>query len=536
MSIPDHVNGSEDAKRLAVLGAEREQVSELRSLTSALIDRLQYAQLHGLTFNQARDLYKVLGYSRILTSREYGERYARGGIAGRIVDVYPNATWRGGFDIVEDENPHEDTVFEKAWKDFGRKHQIVSKLLRVDKLSLLSTYAVLLLGAPNDLHTELPKSTPGKLLYLTPYSGGGSARTGRNFQQVTLATGAYDADVSVYELETDPQNERFGLPRSYYLRRTELMPDATMRPVHWSRVIHVAEGVLWDEINGMPALERVWNLIDDLEKVTGGGAEAFWLRANQGLHLDIDKDMQLPDAQAAVAALKEQAEEYKHQLTRWLRTRGVTVSPLGSDVANFSSPADAILTQIAGAKGIPKRILTGSEMGELASSQDRDNWKDQINGRQTQYAGPYIIRPLIDRLIKYGYLPTPAKGVDAYEVKWPQMQVLTEQEKADGASKWAETNSKMGEVVYTNDEIRSHWHGFEPLTPEQKKSVAQRQQEAQSAALPTEKDLTREEEMAAMDRELEEAGVPQELVGILEAAIAVGNTQVIDEILGLGRA
>ena len=94
-------------------------------------------------------------------------------------------------------------------------------------------------------------------------------------------------------------------------------------------------------------------------------------------------------------------------------------------MANFSNPADAILTQIAGSKAIPKRILTGSEMGELASSQDRDNWKDQINGRQTGYAGPYIVRPLVDRLIKYGYLPTPKKGPREYEVRCPQIQVLT---------------------------------------------------------------------------------------------------------------
>src|ERR1019366_8703222 len=102
--------------------------------------------------------------------------------------------------------------------------------------------------------------------------------------------------------------------------------------------------------------------LDDLDKCTGGGAEAFWLRANAGLHLDIDKDMALPQAKDTVAALKEQAEDYQNQQTRWLRTRGVTVSHLGSNVANFSGPADAILTQIAGTRKMPKRILTGSEM------------------------------------------------------------------------------------------------------------------------------------------------------------------------------
>lgn len=531
----------------------------MRSLASDLVGRMQFAQQHGLTFGDKRDLYKILGYNPILTAREYGARYARGGIAGRIVDVYPNATWRGQVDIVEDKDPHEDTVFEAAWKALDRKHQIQAKLLRADKLSQLSTFSVILIGVPGrtPLSEPLPKATtPGKLLYLTPYGGGGGSATRNNNTQRGMT--AYDADAIIDELEDDPSEERYGLPRTYQLRRVGAdigTTNGTPLIVHWTRVIHIAENVLWDELFGLPALERVWNLLDDLEKVTGGGAEAFWLRANQGMHLDIAKDMDLdPEAAAAaVASLKEQAEEYKHQLTRWLRTRGVSVTPLGSDVANFSSPADAILTQIAGSKGIPKRILTGSEMGELASSQDRDNWKDQINGRQTQYAGPYIIRPLITRLIEYGYLPTPKGGVDGYEVKWPNVQVRTDQEKADGAAKWVGANAQSDENVFTNDEIRDYWYGFEPLTPEQRKKVVPEPPPGQAAngqpptgdepapsvdKKPTEADAT----LTDRQKKLKAArafGLPEEtdeLVLLLEEAIACGNTQVIDEIIGLNRA
>lgn len=430
-----------------------------------LLARTLFMRQAGITFGGARDTYAILGYDRQITVKQFRDRYARGGVAGRIVDAFPNACWRGTMELVEDEDPEKETPFEKAWADLDQRLQIQAKLLRVDKLSRLSTYAVLLIGAPGPLNEELPRGTPEQLLYLTPFLGGGGPGGDSNAR--TLAA---DADCTIALYNVDTKSPRFGLPETYQLKRTDISSPELQVPIHWSRIIHVAENVLENEVYGQPALERVWNLLDDLDKVTGGGAEAFWLRANQGLHLDIDKDMKLDDTKDTIAKLKEQTDAYKHQIDRWIRTKGTTVSTLGSDVANFSNPADAILTQLAGATTMPKRILTGSEMGELASSQDRDNWKDQINGRQTSHCGPYIVRNLVNRLIAYGYMPTPTGGALVYEVVWPHIQTLTDQEKAEGAAKWASVNSTAGMTVFTDAEIRDHWYGLAPgdMTKEDK--------------------------------------------------------------------
>lgn len=436
---------------------------KLRAAASVLIERLQFARQAGVTFNGMRDLYEILGYERAISTAQYRERYARGGIAGRIVDVFPKATWRGEMELVEDQDPENDTEFEKAWNALNTRLKITSVLQRGDVLSQLGYYSVLLIGAPGKFSDELPKGKPEDLLYLTPFSGGGGPGIQTRFTgsrgdgNLNVAFG----DATIQSFDINVESPRFGLPETYQLRRTDVSSPELQVPVHWSRIIHIAEGCLDNEVYGSPRLERVYNLLDDLDKVTGGGAEAFWLRANQGLQLDVDKDMTLSADEKT--ALQTQADEYQHQIRRMLRTRGVTVNPLGSDVANFSNPADAILTQIAGSLAIPKRILTGSEMGELASSQDRDNWKDQVNGRQTGYAGPYIVRPLVDRLIKYNYLPTPVKGVESYEVRWPHIQTLTEQEKADGAAKWASINSSSNAIVFTEDEIRDKWYQLGPV-------------------------------------------------------------------------
>lgn len=440
----------------------------LRALSSVLLERMMFARQAGISFNGARDMYAVLGYERLLTYTQYRARYMRGGIAKRIVDAYPTAVWRAGAEVYEDEKAETDTPFEQAWKALEARLGIWSRLQRAHTLASLSTYAVLLIGAPGDLSTELPQGNPDKLLYLTPFSGGGGPSGG---DQQDNRSRAMNADASVQSFDVDPQSPRFGLPLTYQLKRSDITSPLLQRPIHWSRVIHVAEGLLGDEVYGTPALEAVWNLLDDLDKVTGGGAEAFWLRANAGLHLDVDKTMGMPGTLAKPGnqgldadsrkRLTEKAEELQHQVQRVMVTRGVTATQLSSATADFSRPADAIITQIAGTKAIPKRILVGSEMGQLASGQDKDNWNTQVQDKRTSWAFPGLVKPLIDRLVKYGYLPKPKE----VHVEWPVIEDLTEDEKVKLQKDMAEVNKTQEAVVYTEQEIREVT-GREPLSDE----------------------------------------------------------------------
>jgi hypothetical protein len=503
---------------------------DIRSLASVILGRQQFMRMAGITFDGARDLYAVYGYDRVVTNKMYRDTYYRGGIAKRIVDAAPMATWRGGVRLQEEEDPEVKTDFEKAWIELEHKFHIWSILQRVDILAGLGAYAVLLIGAPGELSEELPSGKFKDLLYFTPFAGGG----GPGLHASGGMTGAGPTssgyvDATIQDFESDAKSSRFGLPNFYQLRRLDVTSPDFQRPTHHSRVIHIAEGLLDNSVYGVPALECVWNLVTNLETLIGAGVEAFFQRANQGLVLNLDKDVTLSaDAQTKLVS---EVEEYRNNISRVLKTRGMDVKTLGSDVANFAAPIDAIVTLIAGAKHIPKRILMGSEEGKLASGQDADNWATFVQDRRTAYAGPCIVRPLVDRLIEKGYLPEPKE----YSVIWPTVEDLTEIEKAQGAKEWASVNTAMGVPVYTASEIRQKWNRMPPLTPEQIKEATPPTPPAPGGPQgggadglpPPESGGARTAASASV------TAATASLLATLDAAILAGDHEVIDSVLGV---
>lgn len=469
--VMDTMTGATKEAEYSVTQLRTMMGEEFRALTTtALVDRYKFFRGAGVTFGGDRDLYLIFGYNDFLTPLDYRSRYERGGIAGRVVDALPKATWRGQGTLVEDEDPKIDTKFEKDWQSLDKRLKIWPTFERADILSRVTSFAVIMIGVKGAGGTEtpLPKGTgPDDVIFLSdPYMGGAGPSVSRGVR-VRPAREAIVADATITDWDTDVTSPRFGRPLYYQLSRVNAAIPLPALRVHWSRIIHFADGAIEDGIFGEPALRRPWNYFDDLEKVCGGGAEAFFLRANKGTQFDIDKGVKNLSTEEK-KDFKEQIDAYVHGMTRVLRTRGVNVTDLGSNVADFSNPIDAIVTLIAGTSTIPKRILTGAEAGELASSQDRENWRDQVIGRQTGYAEPFLLRQLADRLIENGYLTEPKD----YKAEWQHTQVMTEDERSAGALSWAQVNAAQGSIVFTDDEIRDHWYGMDPLPPAVKQAIA----------------------------------------------------------------
>lgn len=379
---------------------------KLRAHWSEIVSRAQLGSFLGQSFDGDRDLYAACGYPTNITYQEYLGMFVRGGISRRVVDAYPRATWRQFPEVYDTEDEASTSAFEKAWKTLVRDSDIFSYLRRADILAGVGRYSVLLLGYGDARPLDQPVQKAAKLLYLQPLGEG-------------------DAPIATFE--EDPKNERYGLPKTYNLNlRIGDNKSSISKPVHFSRVLHVTDERMTSDIYGTPRMESVYNYLVDIAKIGGGSAEMFWRAGFPGLALQTDPETALTDE--AEAEMEEQLTEYVHKLRRTLLLQGVEAKELAGSPSDPSGHSSLQLRLISGTTGIPERILTGSERGELASTQDRDNWADRVDERRLQIAEPFL-RDFVDAMIATGVLPAPKSG--EYLVAWPEIRATTPKEKAD---------------------------------------------------------------------------------------------------------
>jgi len=397
----------------------KDEVIQTLNRIQKLSSLVRTAQGMGYSYDGNRDLYTALGYSLTPTYDEYNGLYRREGIPKRVNDAPCNAVWRTPPRIY-DIGDTTLSPFEKAWNDLVDKLQIWSKINRADKLLGLGDYSVLLLGfddVTSEMDMKQPVSDSAKLVYLQCYS----------------------AAFAIIETSViNPQEPRYGLPETYKVKISESKsvsaltvptPSISEISVHWTRIIHLVENNLVNEVSGDPRLMNPFNRLMDIQKLIGGDAEMFWRGARPGYAAVMDPEFRLDKDDPELIDMKTQMQEYENNLRRVLYLQGVDIKSLETQVVDPTNHLDMQLQDIAAGTGIPKRMLTGSERGDLASSQDRENWIAVVEDRRTWFATPIIIKPLLDRLILFNALPEPQEG--GYVVEWPDLRAKSDKEKAD---------------------------------------------------------------------------------------------------------
>jgi uncharacterized protein len=237
-----------------------------------------------------------------------------------------------------------------------------------------------------------------------------------------------EGSVSIGTLDNDVTSPRFGMPIAYSLKNqsSKTTPPVTGN-IHYSRVIHVIDGLTESRVYGVPRLKSVFNRLMDLEKVAGGSAEMYWRGARPGMQFNLEPDtMMTPETKDS---LRQQIDEYENNLRRILRTQGVEINELKPQVADPEKFIDAQLLLISGATGIPKRILTGSERGELASTQDAHNWNTIVQERRTDFCEPNILVPFIERMIEHQVISSPV--AEFYTMEWPDLFAPSDKQQAE---------------------------------------------------------------------------------------------------------
>ena len=419
-------------------------------------------QLLNSNIDNRRSINDECGYPETptITDETYRNLYDRESIATRVVQVLPKESWQAQPSVFETEDPEETTKFEEDWQTLTDNLRgeswyqdeegspIWEQLLRIDVLSGIGRYGVLLFGLDDGMDLEQPVAGIGenglfvrnaeeerakrKILYL------------RAFDERLAPISRYNEDV---------QSPRFGMPTEYNLTFADVdtlasRGSTTLRTktakVHWSRVLHVADNLDSSEIFGVPRMRPVLNRLIDLKKLYGGSAEMYWRGAFPGLsfesHPNLGGELSLD-----VDDLRDQIEQYQNTLQRYLMLMGMSVKTLEPQVVDPTPQIDVQITAICIEKGIPKRKFMGTERGELASSQDDGDWNDLLRSRQNSHIIPRIIVPFVDRCIHLEILSEPEEredGKKGYSVVWPDLDSMTEAEQSTVAVSKMDASAK----------------------------------------------------------------------------------------------
>ena len=380
-----------------------------------------------------RDIDSECGYPLTLGIDDYQIIYDRQGLGTRVVKILPEECWAINPDVFETEEPDE-TEFERDWNALAKDFNVFSYLSRIDILSGIGRFGALLIGIDDgkdlaepvegiDPITGEAQDSPSekKLLYLKPFG---------------------EKVVTVQSKETNVTSPRFGYPTMYSI----VLEDATQEQatsntisVHWSRILHICDNRETSDIYGIPRLQDVYNYLIDIKKILGGSGEMFWKGGFPGISYEVGNG---GDTGATIEVdtdtVEEQIEKYQAGLQRYMILENITAKSLAPQVASPAEHLKANVQSIAMTKGIPYRILLGTEEAKLASTQDKSTWNTRVAKRQEDYVSPFVVRLFIDRMFDLGIL----NRIDEYFIEWEDLNSPTDMDKAEVALKKTEALAK----------------------------------------------------------------------------------------------
>lgn len=364
-------------------------------------------------------------------------RYERQAEAKAIIDKPVNDTWQDApiiHDAAHEDEEEPKSTFETQIETFFAgdytRRKPLHRLNVLDRLGRLGEYSLLVLGVADesaDLEEPLQDDELDGLDDLH-----------------YLATFGQDRIVDM-DIESDMTSERFRLPVTFEVVTEEAdeseenhSQEEETEEIHWTRVIHVPEGSLEDDLRGTPALKPVFHELLNIDKIKAASGEGFWRGGYQGMVVSPPTDangepMQFEDGGEGV---EQEIQEFLNNFQRTIATPA-NIQELEGGISNPGPHLDANYQSIAAALDLPKSILTGEEQANTASSEDVRQWHQKVGQRRNNFAGPVILEPLIQRMVDKGLLPAP--DGEGFIVEWPPLDELSEQEEAELKSTKANT-------------------------------------------------------------------------------------------------
>ena len=413
------------------------QVNALNGQISSLRDGWRNALL-GLSHDGKRNLNDVYGYPDSLSGTAgYYKMYdmaKREGIANRLTFGTARTCWREGFEIFDSGEEDANEIFADEILKLN-KQELVNKIERADILNRIGAFSVLYVGIPDGLD---PREPVGRV-------------TGDGFKSIFFKPFAYDG-IEINAWNNDPTSERFGKPELYQVSRmsrgdTEKdMSGTNAIVIHWTRIIHLNEGALDSDVEGMGYLEPIFNRILDLNKACGGSAEAYFRNSKGKIAFEVDKDFTGITSQEDKDRLDSGAKKFTNEAQDHIYAMGSKVTAVNTPHASPLDTVKTLIWEIAGYSGYPIRVLTGEGSGQLAGSEDQLAVNAIISDRQNTVCASWVTR-LFEILAMAGMV----EWKDTYQVRFPKQSTVTEMQqvelddkKAGSLLKIAQAKSQIG--------------------------------------------------------------------------------------------
>jgi len=401
----------------------------------SLHNRTDYLSRLGRQYSGDRDIYDVLGYPKKnnLTLEDYRAKYERG-IGRRIVELPAQDSWKKPPKVTDTPGTDDQTTFDREVKQLVQATKPWHYLRRADSVAGIGQYGALFIGYTDN--AEIDKSVDEGSLPTDP-------KTAISHYQPFAHDSIEDWRLGK-EKDLEPSDPKYNEPVEYKLDFGELDDDAADDPhwVHWTRVLHVpSDGRDESDLIGTPRLKTVYNRLVDLEKVVGASAEIFWTGAAPRYQFNVESENAADIPEDELAQLDSEVQKLVHDMQNYIKTFNTDLEVISGEEVDPTGVHESIMSSIAGTKGIPKRILMGSERGELASTQDRATWLSEAESRRTQFNEPVIARPFLDRQIGFGILSEPQGGT--YDLLWPNLFELNEVEQSEVEANRAEALASM---------------------------------------------------------------------------------------------
>jgi uncharacterized protein len=438
--------------------------------TASLISRRDLASTLGKSFYGKRDLYDMVGWKKDLEFVDYQNMYARNGIAAAVVDIKADECWREFFVLHDGKTSkdwQDDTPFLKAWLELVEKHDLQARFHEVDTALGISRFAVMVIGVlgDTDYSKPLPMEGAKAISFLKVLDEG----------QVTLA--------NQIKNPTDP---RYGLPDLYNCKFEE---DGMSVPVHWTRLIHYKQGRGKSSWEGIPGLQKSFNTLQDLDKVSGASSEIYLQNIGRIFLLKAREGFAIPQpGTPEYGLLQEKIDAIEYQLRRVVQLNNMDAESIGADPVDGKAQNELLVSKVAGENRIPQRILMGSEEGKLASTQDVLNMANATAARQKKTCTPWA-RDTIKHFYIYGFMPPPSSG--KFQIEWNSLYQMTPAEKIDLGIKKAQflnevTGGNLERGMLVEDLVAETLDGY--VLPEPDEPIEKENPETKPKEKPTPKE------------------------------------------------